>query len=268
MSGTPDKKMCESVQDASQHTGIEKRCSRCGSIKDLCEFYLSSDGSPGRRSWCKKCFKANVALRDDITKPQRKEAAARRYRAKHPKVEKQKVHGDIHAVKKQKVHRDAPKVKKRKVADGLRLEKNREAVRRYHAKHREKRNASARTYQAEKHATPRGRVDDNMRIGIKRALRGSKAGQRWVDLAGYTVEKLMKHLEKQFTPGMTWGNYGPYWHIDHKIPLSAFNYETPLDADFKRCWALKNLQPLEAKKNFSKNDRLDKPFQPMFAIAV
>lgn len=56
------------------------------------------------------------------------------------------------------------------------------------------------------------------------------------------------------------------WHIDHKIPKSAFNFETPEDIDFKRCWALKNLQPLWAAENIKKHDRVDKPFQPSLAI--
>jgi hypothetical protein len=66
---------------------------------------------------------------------------------------------------------------------------------------------------------------------------------------------------------MTWGNYGQ-WHVDHKIPISAFNYETPDDIDFKRCWALKNLRPMWAKENISKGAKLDKPFQPALALSA
>jgi 5-methylcytosine-specific restriction endonuclease McrA len=65
---------------------------------------------------------------------------------------------------------------------------------------------------------------------------------------------------------MNWENYGSYWHIDHKIPISVFNFEKPEDYDFKRCWNLKNLQPLEKFKNMSKGNRLDKHFQPSLAI--
>ena len=61
----------------------------------------------------------------------------------------------------------------------------------------------------------------------------------------------MEHLEKLFETWMTWGNYGK-WHIDHIKPRSLFNYEKPEDKDFQECWALKNLQPLEASENLKK----------------
>ena len=64
---------------------------------------------------------------------------------------------------------------------------------------------------------------------------------------------------------MCWDNYGK-WHIDHIIPKSVYNYTKPEHTDFKRCWALKNLQPLWASDNLSKNDKIDKPFQQALLI--
>jgi hypothetical protein len=66
---------------------------------------------------------------------------------------------------------------------------------------------------------------------------------------------------------MTWDNYGE-WHIDHIIPISAFNFNSPEDFDFKRCWALKNLRPIWAHDNLIKQARLSSPFQPGLAMAV
>ena len=74
-------------------------------------------------------------------------------------------------------------------------------------------------------------------------------------------------IESQFTEGMTWENHGE-WHIDHIVPLSAFNYSKPEHEDFRRCWALSNLQPLWAKDNQAKKDKLDKPFQPRLKLEV
>jgi len=86
---------------------------------------------------------------------------------------------------------------------------------------------------------------------------------------GYTVAKLMAHLEKLFRPGMCWENYGRGgWHIDHIIPRAAFNYQTPQDIDFKRCWALSNLQPLWERENIAKGAKLTAPFQPSLALAA
>lgn len=53
---------------------------------------------------------------------------------------------------------------------------------------------------------------------------------------------------------MSWNNQGSYWHIDHIVPLSWFPYQTVEEQAFKDCWALANLQPLEAKANLLKNN--------------
>ena len=102
-----------------------------------------------------------------------------------------------------------------------------------------------------------------MHANMWNSLKGKKSGRGWETLVGYTVKQLEKHLKKRFADGMTWGLFlqGKI-HIDHKIPISVFNYEKPEDDDFKKCWALKNLQPLWAKDNVSKNNNLDKHFQP------
>lgn len=96
---------------------------------------------------------------------------------------------------------------------------------------------------------------------MRHSLRGNKAGNHWETLVNYTVTDLRKHLEKQFTDGMTWDNYGK-WHIDHITPISAFSFDKPSDMDFKRCWALSNLRPLWAKENRQKLNKIIKPFQP------
>jgi hypothetical protein len=80
-------------------------------------------------------------------------------------------------------------------------------------------------------------------------------------LVGYSLDRLRRHLERKFLPGMSWANMGS-WHVDHIIPVSVFNFKTAEDVDFKKCWALKNLQPLWAADNMAKKNKLDKPFQP------
>jgi hypothetical protein len=71
----------------------------------------------------------------------------------------------------------------------------------------------------------------------------------------YTIDELKKHLENQFDPNMFWGNHGTYWHIDHIIPQSDLPYTSMEDDNFKICWALNNLRPLEAKQNISEGAR-------------
>lgn len=65
----------------------------------------------------------------------------------------------------------------------------------------------------------------------------------------WNIEELKKHLEKQFNKEMNWDNYGIYWHIDHIVPQSCLPYTNMSDDNFKKCWSLDNLRPLEAKQN-------------------
>ncbi|MBZ9888092.1 hypothetical protein LB559_09085 [Mesorhizobium sp. BR1-1-3] len=146
--------------------------------------------------------------------------------------------------------------------------KNEEEVRAYSKRWFAENRNKARGYQSKRRSTPRGRLESNIRSGMYRGIaKGSKSGRKTFDILGYTVDDLRAHLEGLFQDGMTWENYGE-WHVDHKIPLAAHNYVTPDDIDFKRAWAISNLQPLWAKDNLSKNDKLTAPFQPSLALAA
>ena len=115
----------------------------------------------------------------------------------------------------------------------------------------------------------KGRFGNSMSKRIYQSLSGRKRYRKWESLVGYTLEDLKSHLEAQFTIGMDWDSYGIFgWHLDHIIPQSAFNFRNAEDLDFKRCWALNNLQPLWWYDNcVVKKDKLDKPFQPSLAIS-
>jgi hypothetical protein len=73
-----------------------------------------------------------------------------------------------------------------------------------------------------------------------------------IELAGCSLEDLMKHLESKFTEGMTWENYGR-WHIDHIRPCASFSLEDPEEQ--KKCFHWTNLQPLWAIDNLRKSDK-------------
>ena len=75
-------------------------------------------------------------------------------------------------------------------------------------------------------------------------------------ILGYSKGELKERLESQFTDDMSWDNMSD-WHIDHIRPVSSFNFTTTDCEDFKKCWALSNLQPLWAADNLSKGDKWD-----------
>lgn len=97
------------------------------------------------------------------------------------------------------------------------------------------------------------KLNRQMSHAVYKSLRAKKNNRHWETLVGYTRQDLMKHLEKQFTKKMNWGNHGKYWHIDHVLPISHFKFSSYNDIKFKKCWCLSNLQPLEKHENLIKN---------------
>lgn len=182
---------------------LEKiKCSRCGELKTIDEFYVKRASKKGHCSQCKICCafvrRKNSHLRRPLVNERQRQWRMRNY-------------------------------------DRLRaIEVERDLKRRN---------------------TPLGKIKNHMLARIWQSLNGSMGGQRWVNLVGYTAEELKKHLEKQFTKEMSWENHGTYWEIDHIKPIANFNFKTPKDDDFKKCWALTNLQPLTRSENRRKCNR-------------
>lgn len=115
----------------------------------------------------------------------------------------------------------------------------------------------------------RNALCDRIANAINRSIRGRCHKHDWESVLGYTTEQLREHLDKLFTNGMTWDKFmrGEI-HIDHKIPIAVFHFSSIDDIDFKKCWALENLQPLWAKENIRKKDKLEKPFQPSLPLKI
>lgn len=116
---------------------------------------------------------------------------------------------------------------------------------------------------------PMFRLQHNLRGNITNALKNqnSKKIARTFQILRCTPEQLYQHIESQFTPEMSWDNYGKGgWHIDHIRPISSFNFTCETDPEFLECWSLDNLQPLwettriiggvEYMGNLNKSDKL------------
>lgn len=113
------------------------------------------------------------------------------------------------------------------------------------------------------------KLKHRMRNGINFRLRYGKGGRSWLSLVDYTIDQLEQRLKKTMPIGYTWDDFlGGGLHVDHIIPVSVFNFTKPEHIDFKRCWALDNLQLLPAKDNLIKSNKIDKPFQPSLLLAV
>jgi hypothetical protein len=225
---------------------MSKTCTLCGIKKDTSEFVKTSHNKSGFRSYCKECqadmhrkWRNNNQEKNKeriklwlASNPDRHRKTSREWRAAHP-------------------------------------EKCREWLRRWRANNIETVNIAARKATAKRRKDPKYRLSNSISSGILMSVKkGTKARRHWEELVSFTAEQLKAHLEKLFTPEMSWDNYGSYWSIDHKTPIAVFNFERPEDIDFRLCWSLKNLQPMEKIANKRKSDKIEKPFQPSLALRV
>lgn len=239
----------------------EKKCTKCGKNKDINEYNLDKRHKDGKQSQCKECqnkygilcYKASPLRKNSV-----KERARLRYYDNTEMIKesvKEWALNNPEKVKKIKKKWELNNKDKKKSYNDIWRKINPDKV-------KEK---NKRCY-VKQQGTSSGKLNNSMSSGIYVSLKkGSKAGRHWETLVGYTVDQLKEHLEKQFKPGMNWENRSQ-WHIDHIIPLSVHNFQSPEDIDFKKAWSLKNLQPMWAKENIKKSNKLSKPFQPSLTL--
>lgn len=233
-----------------------KVCSCCQQEKDISEFHKDRTAKDGHSYHCKECAVKRSQKRYQEKKDYISEISKARYELKKDEIKKKvKEWCQKNPEKRFKIHRrwyEANKEEK-KVKDRIRVQSKRKEI-----------NENIRIKRL---TDPHFKISSAIAKGIYKSLTRGKNGYHWENLVGYTIQDLMKHLEKQFKQGMSWENYGE-WHIDHKTPLRVFNFHSFNDLDFKRAWALSNLQPMWGKDNMSKGGKVRKPFQPSLAIAV
>jgi len=141
-------------------------------------------------------------------------------------------------------------------------EKNRDHLNNYHKEWREKNinkhRENKRNYEKNRKSNdPLYKLISNFRTAIYQVLKENnvKKNGHYFDILKYTPQQLIEHLEKQFSNGMTWDNYG-LWHVDHKHPISLYNIKEIGDDEFLKCWSLDNLQPMWGSENIKKSNKL------------
>lgn len=126
---------------------------------------------------------------------------------------------------------------------------------------------SKKRYNIKMRQNPKYVISRRMSLGMRRSLKNGKGNKSWTTFVNYSIDDLFNRLNKTLPNGYLWNDFlDGKLHIDHIIPISVFNYSSPKHLDFKRAWALDNLQLLPAKENMSKQDKLYKPFQTSLEI--
>ena len=141
-------------------------------------------------------------------------------------------------------------------------EKNKDYRKKYLEEYREKNihkiREVKRNYEKIRKANdPLYKLIANFRTAIYTVLKENNLNKygHYFEILQYSPEELSNHLESQFKEGMTWDNYGE-WHVDHRIPITAFNFKEVGDDEFMKCWSLDNLQPMWADENIRKSNKI------------
>lgn len=215
---------------------MTKTCSVCNEEKQTDQFQKRKASKDGLMPRCKEC--------------ERKRSA--KYRAKN---------GQQLRERHRKFYRQNREERLEKAKDYY--ENNKEKVSAYKKEHYQKNKAKIIAKNSRR-TTERRREDPHLRLAhsvstaVYSALKSQEATKSSPTFSAlpYGLQDLVEHLEKQFDEQMCWDNYGSYWHVDHIYPQSLLPYESFEDENFRKCWALENLQPLEAKENLRKSNKV------------
>ena len=105
---------------------------------------------------------------------------------------------------------------------------------------------------------PINKIKCNLRKRMRDFLKKSASDTMSISgLIGCNSLDFKHHIEKQFRRGMTWDNYGTYWHVDHILPCASFDHTNK--KQIAQCWHYTNLRPLCAAENMLKSDTITEP---------
>jgi hypothetical protein len=90
---------------------------------------------------------------------------------------------------------------------------------------------------------------------MRAVLRGDAKTSNTLDLLGCDIEAFKRYIEDKWVSGMSWANWTrDGWHIDHIKPCASFDLSDPEQQ--RECFHYTNMQPLWAKDNLKKADKL------------
>jgi hypothetical protein len=108
------------------------------------------------------------------------------------------------------------------------------------------------------------RINDKLTRRLRSYIRDAVAMEyrscSAINLLGCDLISFKKHIESQWTDGMSWENHNYWgWHLDHIRPCASFDLKDPKQQS--KCFHYTNLQPLWAYENLSKGAKILKSYK-------
>jgi len=246
-----------------------KVCSKCKIEKSLIEFHKHKGYRDGYTNQCKTCRllsakKYREANREAVNK------RIQEWRKNHPDYDKN------YAIE----NRERKTVnKKRWRENGANKEKDKLHYKKWYKAHANEKRLMSSQYQKQNRDTVNKRCNQrkkedtvyHLRTNISSMIskqlkrKNLKKDFTYADYVPFTIDELVKHLESQFEPAMTWDNYSYRgWHIDHICPSSLYDFSDK--EEIRNCWSLKNLRPFWHNENISKSNKLDWTLVEQYAL--
>lgn len=189
-----------------------KICTRCNIEHPLTNFYKHKANAGGYRPQCKPCLNY---LNKHVWKNTQKELGIRK---KYTHTEEQKERYKL----RRRVGNRGPEYA-----------------------------LAQKAWRAQYFSNPQKNLARAVRRRLYMARKARCRTGKTLEYLGCSWAELRTHLESQFKPGMTWENYGiTGWHIDHIIPLCAFDLTK--EEDLRKACHYTNLRPLWAHENIAK----------------
>ena len=212
-----------------------KVCTKCKVEKELTEFNKDKKTKDNYRSHCNYCRKEYREANKECIKE---------YQKQYREANKERI---------KKYYQDNKERIKEYVQD------NKEGIKEYHKQYyqnnKEGINERVNEYHKQRRQTyPLFKLKCNLRTRTYAAFKrkGYSKNTKTQEMLGVDWEVCKSHIERQFTKGMNWNNYGE-WHIDHIIPLASAKTSERL----KQLCHYTNLQPMWAVDNLIKSDKIE-----------
>lgn len=118
---------------------------------------------------------------------------------------------------------------------------------------RNKRRIKERGKKRPPHQRIKHRLSGRLRELLRR--KGQQKKNAISSYMGCTPMEMLRHVESQFTKGMTWETYGVFgWHLDHIIPCERFDLTN--EDHCRVCFNWRNIRPLWGEDNWNRQEML------------